>query len=121
MVFHIPRVGFGKITLVLGPLDIFLHKLHRLLQFFILLGEGLHPLDQLLTLYDSSRYALQKHQDYKEPHSPTPKTDIIDAILTSICFMAMERVDHSLFTYLVVSSSSTTTTSSPHLRKLQMV
>ena len=49
-----------------------------------------------------------------------PKMDIADAILTSICFIAVERVDRSLFTSLEVSSASMTTTSSPRLRRIQM-
>ena len=50
----------------------------------------------------------------------TSKMDITEAILTLIYFMAMERVDFSLLTSLVVSSSSTTTTSSPRLWRIRM-
>ena len=53
------RVGLSKVSLVLGPLDVLLHKLHCLFEFFILLGEGLHPLDQLVPLLDSPSYPLQ--------------------------------------------------------------
>ena len=51
---------------MLGPLDVLLHKFHRLFEFFILLGEGLHPLYQLAPLLDSLSYPLQKRQDYEE-------------------------------------------------------
>ena len=54
---------------MLGPLDVFLHKLHCLNELFIFLGEGLHPFDQLAPLFGSLSYALQKQQDYEELHS----------------------------------------------------
>ena len=59
LVFQVPRVGLSKVSLTLGPLDIFLHQRHSLLQLLILLGEGLHPLDQMPPLFGSSCYALQ--------------------------------------------------------------
>ena len=40
----------GVMSSSLGPLDAFLHKVHRLLEFFIFLGEGCHPFDQLVAL-----------------------------------------------------------------------
>ena len=51
---------------MLGPLDVLLHKFHSLFEFFILLGEGLHPLDQLAALLDSLSYPLQMHNDNDE-------------------------------------------------------
>ena len=60
------RVGLSKVSLVLGPLDVLLHKFHRLFEFFILLDEGLHPLYQLASLLGSLSYPLQKRQDYEE-------------------------------------------------------
>ena len=65
MVLQVPSVGFGKITLTLGPLDVFLHELHRLLHLCVFIGEGLHPLDQLAPLFSNSSYPLQTHQDYE--------------------------------------------------------
>ena len=44
-----------------GPSGCFLHKVHRLLEFFIFLGEWLHPLDQLVALLGSPSYPLQVH------------------------------------------------------------
>ena len=43
LVFQVPRVGLRKVSFTLGPLDVSLHKVHHLFEFFILLGEGLHP------------------------------------------------------------------------------
>ena len=118
LVFQVLRVGLSKVSLMLGPLDVSLHKVRRLLEFFILLGEGLHPLYQLTPLLGSPSYPLQKCQDYEE-QSPMSKRNIIDAVLTLICFITPARVDSSLFSSLVVSSSSTATTSSPRLRRIQ--
>ena len=56
MVLQVSHVGLGKVSLMLGPLDVFLHKVHRLLEFFILLGEGLHLLYQQAPLLDSASY-----------------------------------------------------------------
>ena len=98
----------------------FLHKLHCLLQLYILLGEGLHPLDQMAPLFGSPSYALQKQQDYEELQSPMTNMNIDDTMLTLIYFIAIDRVDSNLLSSLVVSSSSTTTTLSPRLRLIQM-
>ena len=105
---------------MLGPLDVLLHKLHRLLELFIFLGEGLHPLDQLSSLFGGLSSTLQKHQDYEEEQSPTTKMNIANAVLSLICFITMDREDSSLLSSMVVSSSSTTTTLSPHLRRIQI-
>ena len=51
---------------MLGSLDVLLRKVHRLLELFILLGEGLHPHDQLAALLDSPSYPLQTHNDNDE-------------------------------------------------------
>ena len=102
------------------PFGCFLHKVYRLLKFFILLGKGLHPFDQLVALLDSPSYPLQAHNGNDELRSPTSKTRIPDAVLTLICFITPARVDFNLLISLVVSSSSTTTTSSPHLWRIQI-
>ena len=65
MVFQIPCVGFSKILLALGPLDVFLHEFHLLLQLGVFFSDGLHPLDQLASLFGSPSYPLQTHQDYE--------------------------------------------------------
>ena len=54
------------VSLVLGPLDVLLHKVHRLLEFFILLGVGLHPLYQLAPLLGSPSYPLHKRKIMKK-------------------------------------------------------
>jgi len=59
-------MAFCKVSLALGPLDVSLHQFHRLFEFFILLGEGFHPLDQLVPLLDSPSYPLQMHNDNDE-------------------------------------------------------
>ena len=41
-----------------GPLDVSLQDVHRLFEFFVLLGEGLHPLYQLTALLGSPSYLL---------------------------------------------------------------
>ena len=120
MVFQVPHVGLCKVSLVLGILDVSLHEVHRRLEFFVLLGEGLHPLYQLVPLLGSPSYPLQMHNDNDELQSTTSKTSTHDAILTSICFITPPRADFSLLISLVVSSSSTTTTSSPRLQRIQM-
>ena len=97
----------------------FFHKVHRLLEFFIFLDEGLHPFDQLVALLGSPSYPLQAHNGYDELRSPTSKMRIPVAVRTSICFITPARADFSLLISLVVSSSSTTTTSSPRLRRIQ--
>ena len=51
---------------MLGSLDVSLHKVHRLLEFFILLDEGIHPLYQLVMLLSSPSYPLQMHNDNDE-------------------------------------------------------
>ena len=119
MVFQVLCVGLYKVSLTLGLLDVSLHEVHRRLEFFVLLGEGLHPLYQLVPLLGSPSYPLQMHNDNEELRSPTSKTSSPDVVLTSICFITPARADFSLLISLVVSSSSTTTTSSPHLRRIQ--
>ena len=58
LVFQVPRIGFSKVSLALGPLDVSLHKVHHLLEFIVLLDEGLHPLYQLVPLLGSPSYPL---------------------------------------------------------------
>ena len=118
LIFQVSHVGLYKVSLALSPLDVSPHKVHRLLEFIILLGEGLHPLYQLAPLLGSLSYPLQKCQDYEEQF-PTSKMNITDAVLTLICFITLARADSSLFSSLVVSSSSMTTTLSLHLRRIQ--
>ena len=48
---------------MLGSLDVSLREVHRLFEFFVLLGEGLHPLVQLVPLFGSSSYPLKTHND----------------------------------------------------------
>ena len=119
MIFQVPRVGLCKVSLALGLLDTSLRKVHRRLEFFVLLGEGLHPLYQLVPLLDSPSYPQQSHNDNDELRSPTPKVSTPCAALTSICFITLARADFSLLISLVVSSSSTITTSSRRLRRIQ--
>ena len=63
LVFQVPRVGLCKVSLALGPLDVSLHEVHCLLEFFILLGKGHHPLYQLAVLLGNPSYLLQMHND----------------------------------------------------------
>ena len=51
---------------MVGPLDVSLHEVHCLLEFFVLLREGLHPLYQLVPLLGSPSYPLQMHNDNDE-------------------------------------------------------
>ena len=90
MVLQVPRIGLCKVSLVLGLLDVSLHEVHHHLEFFILLGEGLHPLYQLVSLLGSLSYSLQMHNDNDEFQSTTSKTSTPDAILTSICFITLQ-------------------------------
>ena len=53
LIFQVPRVGLYKVSLASGPLDVSLQEVHRLPEFLILLGEGLHPLYQPVPLLDS--------------------------------------------------------------------
>ena len=69
--FQISRVGLRKVSLVLGSLDVSLHQVHRLSEFFVLFGEGFHPLYQLVPLLDNPSYPLQMHNDNDELRSPT--------------------------------------------------
>ena len=61
LVFQVPRVGLSKVLLALGPLDVSLHQVHHLFEFFILFGEGFHLLYQLVPLLGSPSYPLQMH------------------------------------------------------------
>ena len=116
--FQISRVGLSKVLLALGSLDVSLREVHRRLEFFVLLSEGLHPLYPMVPLLGSPSYSLQMHNDNDELRSPTSKASTPDAVLTSICFITPPRVDFSLLISLVVSSSITTT-SSPRLWRIQ--
>ena len=60
--FQISRVGLSKVSLVAGSLDVSLHQVHRLSEFFVLFGEGFHPLYQLVPLLGSLSYPLQMHK-----------------------------------------------------------
>ena len=92
---------------------------HRLLEFFVLLGEGLHPLYQLAALLGSPSYLLQMHNDNVEIQFLMSKRSIPDAILTLISFVTLARVVSSLLNSLVVSSSSTITMSLLRFRSIQ--
>ena len=59
--FQISHVGLNKVSLTLGSLDVSLHPVHRLSKFFVLFGEGFHPLYQLVPLLGSLSYPLQIH------------------------------------------------------------
>ena len=61
--FQVPRVGLSEVSLAPGPLGISLRDVHRLLEFLVLLGEGLHPLYQLVPVLDSLSYSLKIHKD----------------------------------------------------------
>ena len=56
---------------MLGPLDVSLQEVHRLPEFLILLGEGLHPLYQLVPLLGSPSYPLQMYNANDKLRSPT--------------------------------------------------
>ena len=117
--FQVPRVGLNEVSLPPGPLGVPLRGVHRLLEFLVLLGEGLHPLYQLVPVLGSPSYPLKIHNDNDGIRSPTSMTNTQDLELTSICFITLARVDFSLLVSLGVSSSSTTTTSSPRLWRIQ--
>ena len=61
--FQVPRVGLSEVSLAPGPLRVFLQEVHRLLEFLVLLGEGLHPLHQLVPVLGSPGYPLKIHND----------------------------------------------------------
>ena len=63
LVFQVPRVGLCKVAFTSGSLDVSLREVHRLFEFFILLGKGLHPLYQLATLLSNPSYLLQMHNN----------------------------------------------------------
>ena len=59
--FQILCVGLSKVSLAPGSLDVSLHQVHRLSEFFILFDEGFHPFYQLVSLLGSLSYPLQIH------------------------------------------------------------
>ena len=97
----------------------FSETVHRLLEFFVLLGEGLHPLNQLVTVLGSLSDPLEMHNDNDKRKKTMTTKNFWDSVSTSICFTTPSRADFSLFISLGVSSSSTTTTSSPCLRRIR--
>ena len=48
---------------MLGPLGVSHQEVHRLLEFLVLLGEGLHPLYQLVPVLGSPSYTLKINND----------------------------------------------------------
>ena len=40
LVFQVPCIGLCKVSFASGPLDISLREVHRLFEFFVLLGDG---------------------------------------------------------------------------------
>ena len=56
-------VVFSEVPLTLGPLGVFLQEVHRLLEFSVLFGEGLHPLYQLVPVLGSLSYTLKINND----------------------------------------------------------
>ena len=61
--FQISRIGLSKVSLVPGSLGVSLQEVHRLLEFLVLFGEGLHPLYQLVPVLGSLSYPLKIHND----------------------------------------------------------
>ena len=71
LVFQISHIGLSKVSLVPGSLDVSLYQVHRLSEFFILFGEGFHPLYQLVSLLGSPSYPLQMYNANDKLRSPT--------------------------------------------------
>jgi len=86
-VFQVPHVGLSEVSLAPGPLGVSLREVHHLLEFWVLLSEGLHPLYQLAPVLSSLSYPLKIHNDNDGIQSPTSKMNTQDSVLTSICLL----------------------------------
>ena len=119
LIFQVLCIGLCKVSLASGSLDVSLREVHRLFEFFVLLGEGLHPLYQLAVLLSNPSYLLQMHNNSVDIQFQKLTRTFQGAVLTLIYLITPVREVSSLLNSLVVSSSSTTTISSPCFQRIR--